>query len=230
MSDNWATKLAERALRICRLNKQAVGNHRQDVTRPILEDFINDGYQVVQWNSNNSTHSSCRDLNRQQWDIQDFISGLSHDAPMFEKSHPGCSSCSVTVSGEGLPPVELDSFGDTGAAVGTSRPVKAPPAPKVKQKVLAPIPEPKVVEKPVKPEQKVVYVPKEVHKQIKDPFEKQKLSPEEYEEWLKDLEKENVEESIPAQPTDEDREEWLRDLERETSKTKVKPWIYGIFK
>ena len=209
--ENWIKNLAVKAIHICRINKIAVGNHRQDLTRPILEDFINDGYQVVQWNSNNSTHSTCRDLNRQQWDINDFISGLSHDAPMFEKSHPGCSSCSVTVSGEGLPPIELDSFGDTDAAIGTSRPVKAPPAPKVKQKVLAPTPAPKVVEKPEAPETRIKYVPKEVHKQMKDPFEKQDLSESDKEDWLKDLEKENVEESIPAyKPTEEDVEVQLQ--------------------
>jgi predicted acetyltransferase len=95
---------------------------------------------------------------------------------------------------------------------------------------MAPVPAPKVERVPEKPEQKIRYVPEEVHKQIKDPFEKQDLSPEEYEQWLKELEQEQVNESIPARPSDEDVEEWLRDLERETSKTKVKPWIYGIFK
>ena len=74
------------------------------------------------------------DLNRQQWDINDFISGLSHDAQMFEKSHPGCSSCSITVSGNGLPAIELDSFGDMDAAIGTSRPLKVPVEPKNKTK------------------------------------------------------------------------------------------------
>jgi hypothetical protein len=226
--ENWIKNLAIKAIHICRLNKEAVGNHRQDMTRPILEDLINDGYQAVQWNSGNSTHSECLDLNHNQWPIKDFISGLEHDAPMFEKSHPGCSSCSVTVSGEGKPPIELDSFGDTDAAIGTSSPVKAPSAPKVIQKVLAPTPETKVVEKPVQPEKVVRYVPKEVHKQMKDPFEN---SEQDKEDWLKDLEKENVEESIPEyKPTEEDVEEWNKDLERETSLKKIKPWIYGIFK
>ena len=47
-----------KAMRICRLNKEAAGNHRQDMTRPILEDLINDGYKIVQWNSNGSHHST----------------------------------------------------------------------------------------------------------------------------------------------------------------------------
>jgi hypothetical protein len=229
--DNWISNLAAKAMRICRLNKQAVGNHRQDMTRPVLEDLGRQGYSVVTWDSGNSTHGACRDLNRQTWTLNDFMSGLEHDAPLFEKSHPGDENCTLIVSGQGLPDVKVDSYGDTDHNIGMGRPVKTPTAPKPVVKPLAPKPEPKVVEKPEEPKKKVVYIPKEVHKQIKDPFEKQKLSPEEYEEWLKDLEKENVEESIPSpQLTDEDREEWLKDLERETSKAKVKPWIYGIFK
>lgn len=231
MMDNWIKNLAIKAIHICRIQKIAVGNHRQDVTRPIIEDFINDGYQTVQWNSDGSRCSLCRDLNRQQWEISDFISGLSHDAPMFEKSHPGCSSCSVTISGDGVPPVELDSYGDTDAAVGSSRPIKAPPAPKVKTKVLAPKPEPKVVEKPVEPEKKIKYVSPEVHKQIKDPFEKQKEQQElDKEDWLKNLDKENIEEEEkPAKPTEEEVEEWQKDLERETSLKRPARWIMGIF-
>ena len=200
------------------------------MTRPIIQNLMRDGYQTVQWDSGNSRHSVCRDLNRQQWHIDDFISGLHHDAPMFEKSHPGDESCSLIISGPGLPDIQLDSYGDMDEAIGTSKPMKAPtPQPKVK--TLAPKPQEKVVEKPVAPKQKIVYVPEGVHKQIKDPFEKEKLTPEQYEEWLKDLEKENVEESMPAykKPTEEEIEEWQRGLERETSQ-KIPQWLTGLFK
>jgi hypothetical protein len=231
MEQNWIKNLAIKALHICRLNKEAAGNHRQDMSLPVLERLQNEGYNQVMWNSGHSTHSECRDLNRQRWDLQDFLNTTEYDAPLFSRSHPGDENCTLIVSGEGLPDIELDSYGDTDEAIGVGRPVKAPPAPKVKQKVLAPTPEPKVVEKPVEPEKIVRHVPKEVHKQIKDPFEKQKLTQDEYEDWLKTLEQENViEEERPTQPTDEDREEWLKDLERETSLKKIKPWIYGIFK
>jgi hypothetical protein len=217
-------------MRICRLNKEAAGNHRQDLTGPVLENLLHNGYTQVTWNSNGSHHGECRDLNRQVWDLQDFLATTEYDAPLFSRSHPGDASCTLTVSGQGLPPVEVDSYGETDEAIGTSRPVQAPVAPKPTVRPMAPTPEPKVERKPVQPEKKIRYVPEEVHKQIKDPFENRDLTPEQYEEWLKDLERENVNESIPAQPTDEEKEEWLRDLERETSKTKVKPWIYGIFK
>lgn len=232
MSETWIQNLANKALRICRLNKLAAGNHRQDMTGPVLENLHNQGYTQVMWNSNGSHHAPCRDLNRQVWDLEDFLRTTEYDAPLFSRSHPGDTNCTLVVSGDGVPNVEVDSYGETDEAMGTSRPVREEPKPRVK--TLAPKPQPKVIEKPVAPQKKIVYIPKEVHKQIKDPFEKQDLSPEEYEDWLKGLEQENVveEETPPTQPqlTDEDKEDWLRDLERETSKAKVKPWIYGIFK
>jgi len=229
---NWLSNLAIKAMRICRLNKEAVGNHRQDMTGPVLNNLLNSGYTQVMWNSNGSHHSECRDLNKQVWDLQDFLSTTEYDAPLFSRSHPGDASCTLTVSGPSLPPIEVDSYGETDEAIGTNRPIRAPVAPKPTVKRLAPTPEPRIDRKPIEPEKKVVYVPKEVHKQIKDPFEKHDLSPEEYSDWLRDLEKENVEESIPtipAKPTDEEVEEWQRGLDRETSK-KVPNWIYGIFK
>lgn len=230
MTDNWLSNLAIKAMRICRLDKEAAGNHRQDMTLPVLENLKNQGYTQVTWNSGGSKHGPCRDLNRQVWDLNDFLATTEYDAPLFSRSHPGDASCTLIVSGDSVPDVEVDSYGDVDHNIRPPFPVKAPVQPKPKVKTLAPKPEPKVVETPVPPEKKIVYVPEGVHKQIKDPFEKQKLSPEEYENWLRDLEKENVEESIPVQPTEEDKEDWLKDLERETSKSKVKPWIYGIFK
>ena len=230
MEQNWLSNLAIRAMRICRLTKEAAGNHRQDMTGPVLENLLHNGYTQVTWNSNGSHHGECRDLNRQVWDLQNFLETTEYEAPLFSRSHPGDASCTLIISGQGLPQVEVDSYGETDEAIGTNRPVQAPVAPKPTIRPMAPTPEPKVERTPEKPETKVRYVPEDVHKQIKDPFEKHDLTPEQYEEWLKDLERETVNESIPAQPTDEDKEEWLRDLERETSKTKVKPWIYGIFK
>lgn len=233
---NWLSNLATKAMRVCRLNKQAAGNHRQDMSRPVLENLMGDGYTQVMWNSNGSRHGQCLDLNKQVWSLPDFLATTEYDAPLFSRSHPGDASCTLTVSGPGLPDVEVDSYGDVDTAIRTKSPTAPkptppppPPAPKPKQvKPLAPE-APVVQPTPQKPEKKIVEVPKEVHKQIKDPFEKQQLSPEEYEQWLKDLEQEQVEESIPSKPTDEDVEEWQRDLERET-KLKIPHWIKGLLK
>jgi len=96
-----------------RLQKQARGNTRQDQTRPILEGLQQQGYTTVQWDASNSRHSVCRELDNQQWTIEDFLGGLSHDAPMFERSHPGDTGCSVVVTGPDLPTISVDSFGNT---------------------------------------------------------------------------------------------------------------------
>lgn len=112
MDNNWLKKLALKAIRIARLNKQAVGNTRQDLSRPVLEDLLQKGYQLVTWDSGNSTHSVCIDLDKQVWELEQFLQGLQHDAPLFERSHPGDASCTLIVSGEGLPPVRVDSFGN----------------------------------------------------------------------------------------------------------------------
>jgi hypothetical protein len=238
MEQTWLSTLTAKAMRICRLNKEAAGNHRQDMTGPVLDTLLNSGYTQVMWNSNGSNHGQCRDLNRQVWDLNDFLRTTEYDAPLFSRSHPGDASCTLTVSGPGLPDVEVDSYGETDEAIGTNRPpapVKPAPAPVTQQPIKVPTikpvapAEPVVERVPEKPETKIRHVSPEVHKQIKDPFEKEQLSDEEYLEWLKDLEQEQVQESIPPQPTDEDREEWLRDLERETSK-KVPHWITGLFK
>lgn len=235
-----------------RIYREAAGNHRQDMTGPVLDGLLADGYSEVTWNSNGSRHSECRDLNRQKWGLDDFLQTTEYDAPLFSRSHPGDQSCTLIVSGQGLPDVEVDSYGETDEAIGVSRPVKAPPAPKVKP--LAPKTKTQIIEQPVPPKKpKVVYVPEDVHKQIKDPFEKQDLDQEEKKDSLKDLEKEVAEPPVPEEDKDEELLNWLSDLDKkeqqdkrdnltdeewdeikdfnkETSLQKAKPWIYGLFK
>lgn len=111
--NNWISLLAEKAMQICRVNKRAVGNHRQDETLPILQQLQGDGYTTVTWDSGNSTHSKCIELDKQIFDLSDFIRSTTHDAPLFCRSHPGDVSCALLVSGEGLPTIRLDSFGNT---------------------------------------------------------------------------------------------------------------------
>lgn len=222
-----------------RIYRNAAGNHRQDMTGPVLENLKNDGYTQVTWNSNGSHHAPCRDLNRQVWDLQDFLNTTEYDAPLFSRSHPGDSNCTLIVSGDGVPNVEVDSYGDVDHNIHAPAP-KAPIAPKVKP--LAPKPTVQIEEKPIPPKQpKVKYIPEEVHKQI-DPFKKQEVIDQvtdedreedkerDLEDWLSNLDKENNEESIPPKKelTDEDWDE-IRNFNVETNK-KVPNWIYGIFK
>ena len=94
------------------INKEAIGNTRQDMSRPLLEKLQTDGYTDCIWNSGDSEHSVCLELHDQVWNIEDFLSGLVHDAPLFEKSHPGDTNCGVIVRGPDLPDVFVDSFGN----------------------------------------------------------------------------------------------------------------------
>jgi hypothetical protein len=94
------------------LQKQSAGNNRQDESRPILESLLSQGYDTVTWNSNNSMHGICREINNQQWTLEDFLSGLMHDAPIFERTHPGDNNCIVIVTGPEVPPVSVDSYGN----------------------------------------------------------------------------------------------------------------------
>ena len=104
-------KFTEDKLARFKQQKEAVGNNRQDMSRMALENLLNSGYNLAKWDSGMSTHSVCIELNDQVWNLDEFISGLEHDAPIFEKSHPGDSNCTVIVVGDNVPPVRVDSYG-----------------------------------------------------------------------------------------------------------------------
>jgi hypothetical protein len=90
------------------------GNHRKDMSRPILQSLQSRGYDTVQWDSGASTHDVCVALHGQRWDLTQFLSGLMHDAPLFERSHPGDKSCSLIIycrDNAELRPIRVDSFG-----------------------------------------------------------------------------------------------------------------------
>lgn len=96
------------------LQREGQGNHRQDESRPTLESLLSEGYDTVIWDASNSMHGICREVHDQQWALEDFISGLEHDAPIFEKTHPGDANCFLVVTGPDLPPVTVDSYGNVG--------------------------------------------------------------------------------------------------------------------
>lgn len=68
----------------------------QDESLPILEEMLNNGFDQVVWVSDNSDCRTCRNMNDQTWSLDEFIQGLRHQAPIFEKSHVGCL-CKVKV-------------------------------------------------------------------------------------------------------------------------------------
>ena len=112
----WLDKTTKRAITRVEVSnlsvqKEARGNTRQDMSRPVLEQLLGGGYSEVEWDSGNSVCATCVELNHQKWTLEEFLSGLNHDAPMFEKSHPGDTGCTILVSGENLPIVRVDSYG-----------------------------------------------------------------------------------------------------------------------
>ncbi len=113
----WLDATTKRAMHIAEIScltieKEAIGNTRQDMSRPILEQLLGNGYEVVEWDSGHSTHALCVELNHQKWVLEDFLTGLQHDAPIFERAHPGDQSCSLLVSGSDVPTVRVDSYGN----------------------------------------------------------------------------------------------------------------------
>jgi hypothetical protein len=103
--DNWVNDLVEKHS----IKKVAA---REDLTLPVLERLLNDGYQLVTWDSGRSQHSKCLDLDKQVWTLLDFTSNLLHSAPLAERSHPNDANCTLLVSGEGLPTVRVDYNGN----------------------------------------------------------------------------------------------------------------------
>ncbi len=64
----------------------------QDDSLGELSNLLQVGYDTVQWilNETHKIYDICDELNNYTWSLEEFISGLQHNAPIFEKSHPGC--------------------------------------------------------------------------------------------------------------------------------------------
>jgi hypothetical protein len=73
--------------------------HAKDKTRKALKDLMGKGYNKVTWIAGDDACDKCQDAATDIVDeeIEDFISGLAHDAPMAEHSHPDDKSCYLRV-------------------------------------------------------------------------------------------------------------------------------------
>lgn len=69
---------------------------QKDNSLSYLEELLSRGFTEVEWKSSENDCRICQDLNSHKWNLQEFIDGLVHEAPIFEKSHVGCL-CSVIV-------------------------------------------------------------------------------------------------------------------------------------
>lgn len=83
----------------------------KDVSLPILNDLLGQGYTDTRWRTSASaTDAPCISKNGDTQDLGSFVSGLLYEAPIFEKTHVGCK-CGVQVTGPDLPEVFVTAFG-----------------------------------------------------------------------------------------------------------------------
>lgn len=76
----------------------------QDASLGELLSLLDRGYKRVRWQKSATADAICQALHGRRWPLEEFVSGLEHDAPLFEQSHVNCK-CSVAVSGVASPVV-----------------------------------------------------------------------------------------------------------------------------
>ena len=62
-----------------------------DESLPYLQELLEQGFNEVQWVWNENYPDVCQTLDGDTWELEDFISNLYYDAPIFEKSHVNCT-------------------------------------------------------------------------------------------------------------------------------------------
>ena len=84
----------------------------KDVSSPILQQLLSEGYIMTRWRTNaGAVDGPCLAKDGDEEPLDQFLSGLMHDAPFFEKTHVGCR-CGVTVTGPDLPDRFVTAFGE----------------------------------------------------------------------------------------------------------------------
>ena len=74
-------------------------NRRQEKSLQYFKGLLKKGFNKVTCVYSESGCSKCSSLNGKTWDLEDFIDGIEHKAPIFEKTHPNCN-CYVEVSND----------------------------------------------------------------------------------------------------------------------------------
>ncbi len=83
----------------------------KDVSLPIFQDLLSQGYDMTNWATDaGAVDPPCIAKNNESMPLADFIANLMHEAPIYEKTHPGCK-CGVRVTGPDLPDVFVTAFG-----------------------------------------------------------------------------------------------------------------------
>ena len=74
-----------------------------DMSLPSLQELLNNGFDEVEWVGNESECYQCQSLEGTKWSLEEFISNLRYEAPIFEKSHVNCKCYLIvrnTITGE----------------------------------------------------------------------------------------------------------------------------------
>jgi hypothetical protein len=83
----------------------------QDVSLPIFRSLKSKGYNGTVWHTNaGATDAPCIAKDGDRQDLNSFLFGLQHAAPIYEKTHVGCK-CTIEVTGNGKPSVMVNAFG-----------------------------------------------------------------------------------------------------------------------
>lgn len=83
----------------------------QDMSLPVLQELAGQGYDRAKWRTTSKGCMKCRRLNNKVFKIKQLISGLYHEAPLFERSHPGDYRCYLEVTGPRKPMVKVNYTG-----------------------------------------------------------------------------------------------------------------------
>lgn len=96
-----------------RIIKPSTYIRRQDMSLQPLQQLQNEGYNMVTFEAGSTSCPICKRINGKTWTLIQFLSGLNHQAPLYERAHVQCLD-SVRVwddTGE-LPDVYVDADGN----------------------------------------------------------------------------------------------------------------------
>ena len=74
-----------------------------DMSLQTLQELLDNGFDEVKWVGNEDECQQCQYLNGTKWTLEEFLSNLRHEAPIFEKSHVNCRCYLIvrnTITGE----------------------------------------------------------------------------------------------------------------------------------
>jgi hypothetical protein len=84
----------------------------QDVSGPIFERLLSEGYTEAKWRTNpGAMDAICISKDNETMSLADFISNTQYNAPIYSKTHVGCN-CSIIVSGVDKPDVIVTALGE----------------------------------------------------------------------------------------------------------------------